>query len=121
MNEDIYAKALELKNNLDNDERIIKLNDLEKKMNEDESVMALAYKKDVASTEYSDILKHYSQDSKEAKEALKKLHLAKEELDNHPLVREYLNAYIEVRDLYSNINEILFSNFQSNLCPKEKN
>ena len=52
--------------------------------------------------------------------ALKELHEAKLNLDNHPLVREYLNAYAEVRELYGEINEILFSNFASNLCPKEK-
>ena len=40
--------------------------------------------------------------------------------DNNPLVREYLEAYKEVRELYDQINEILFSDLSIDLCPKEK-
>ena len=120
MNKDIYTKAENLKELLEKDPLIIKLNELEKKMNEDEEVMSLAYKKDMASVNYSDVLNHFSEESPEAKKALKELHEAKLNLDNHPLVREYLNAYAEVRELYGEINEILFANFASNLCPKEK-
>lgn len=120
MEKDIYLKAENLKELLSKDPRIIKLNELEKKMNEDEEVMSLAYKKDMASVNYSDILNHFSKDSKEAQKALKELHEAKLNLDNHPLVKEYMKAYIEVRELYEEINKILFANFASNLCPKEK-
>ena len=120
MNKDIYTKVENLKELLEKDPRIIKLNELEKKMNEDEEVMSLAYKKDMASVNYSDVLNHYSKDSKEAESALKTLHEAKLKLDSHPLVVSYLKAYKEVRDLYNEINEILFSDFSANLCPKEK-
>ena len=120
MNKDIYSKAENLKELLSQDPRIIRLNELDKKMDEDEEVMSLAYKKDMAAVKYSDTLNHFSEDSEEAKKALKELHEAKLKLDNHPIVKEYMKAYIEVRDLYNEINEILFSNFQSNLCPKDK-
>ena len=120
MSNDIYSKANDLKERLNNDPRVILLNKLEKEMNENEEVMALAYKKDMACLKYSDVLKHFSEDSQEAKEALKELHEAKKNLDSHPLVKDYLKAYSEVRDLYASINEILFSNFTPNLCPKEK-
>ena len=43
------------------------------------------------------------------------LFLKKEALDNHPLVRKYLKAYQEVRDLYFEINDILFSNLSLKL------
>ena len=119
MPENIYLQAEELKEKLTNDPRIISLNEIEKRMNESEEVMALTYKKDMAAVDYSDTLNHFPEDSKEAKEALKKLHEAKLNLDNHPLVKEYLKAYKEVRELYQNINEIVFGNFSSNLCPKE--
>ena len=121
MSKDVYLKAEELKELLDNDSRIILLNKLEKEMSENEEVMALSYKKDMAAVNYSDTLNHFSEDSDEAKEALKKLHEAKLSLDNHPVVKSYLKAYKEVRELYQEINEIVFSNFSSNLCPKEKN
>ena len=120
MSENIYLQAEELKKSLSNDPRVIRLNELEKKMNDDEEVMALAYKKDMAAVNYSDILNHFKDDSKEATEALKVLHQAKLDLDNHPLVQEYLKAYKEVRELYEQINEILFANFSANLCPKDK-
>lgn len=120
MEKDIYLKAENLKELLNKDPRIIKLNELEKKMNEDEEVMSLAYKKDMASVNYSDVLNHFSEESKETQKALKELHEAKLNLDNHPLVKEYMKAYKEVRELYEEINKILFANFTSNLCPKEK-
>ncbi len=121
MPKDIYQKTLDLKDKINSDPRVILLNKLEKEMNDNEEVMALAYQKDMAAVSYSDVLNHYSEDSKEAQEALKKLHEAKLKLDNHPLVRDYLKAYAEVRDLYNQINEVLFSDFAANLCPKEKN
>ena len=121
MSKDIYQKASDLKETLDKDSRILLLNKLEKEMDESEEVMALAYQKDMASVKYSDILNHFSKESDEAKQALKELSLAKEKLNNHPLVKEYLKVYGEVRDLYMEINDILFSDFSANLCPKEKN
>ena len=108
--DDIYSLSYELKDLLTNDPRIIRLNELEKKMNEDEEVMALAYQKDLAVSSYSDALNHFAKDSEEVKKAQHDLHLKKEALDNHPLVKEYLKAYSEVRDLYLSINDILFSN-----------
>lgn len=120
MEKDIYLEAENLKEILQNDPRIIHLNELEKKMSDSEEVMSLAYKKDMAAVNYSDILNHFSRDSEEAQKALKVLHQAKLDLDNHPLVQEYMSAYKEVRELYDEINEILFSNFSPNLCPKDK-
>ena len=113
--DDIYSLSYELKDLLTNDSRIIRLNELEKKMNENEEVMALAYQKDVAATEYSDALNHFAKDSEEAKKAQHNLHTKKEALDNHPLVRDYLKAYSEVRDLYFELNDILFSHLNLNM------
>lgn len=120
MDKSIYEKAENLKELLEEDPRVKRLNELEKKMNEDEEVMSLAYKKDMAAVKYSDILNHFSEESEEAKKALKELHEAKLKLDNHPVVKEYMKAYIEVRELYGEINEIVFANFSSNLCPSKK-
>ena len=113
--DDIYSLSYELKDLLTNDPRIIRLNELEKKMNENEEVMALAYQKDVAVTEYSDSLNHFAKDSEEVKKAQHNLYIKKEALDNHPLVRDYLKVYSEVRDLYFELNDILFSNLNLNM------
>ena len=112
---DIYSLSYELKDLLVNDLRVIRLNELEKKMNENEEVMALAYQKDIAVTEYSDALNHFAKDSDKVKKAQHNLHIKKEALDNHPLVRDYLKAYSEVRDLYFKLNDILFSNLNLNM------
>ncbi len=114
----IYLLAGELKDLLDNDERIIRLNKLENELNNNEEVMALSYQKDLAVSAYSDALNHFANDSEEIKQYQHELFLKKEALDNHPLVKSYLKAYSEVRDLYFQINEILFNDLS--LHQKEK-
>ena len=114
----IYLLAGELKDLLDNDERIIRLNKLENELNNNEEVMALSYQKDLAVSAYSDALNYFANDSEEIKKYQHELFLKKEALDNHPLVKSYLKAYSEVRDLYFQINEILFNDLS--LHQKEK-
>ena len=114
----IYLLAGELKDLLDNDERIIRLNKLENELNNNEEVMALSYQKDLAVSSYSDALNHFANNSEEMKKYQHDLFLKKEALDNHPLVKEYLKAYSEVRDLYFQVNEILFNDVS--LHKKEK-
>lgn len=108
--QDIYSLSYELKELLSQDERVVLLNKLEKEMNDNEEVMALAYQKDLAITNLSDAINHFGENSEEAKKAQHELFLKKEALDNHPLVRDYLKAYQEVRELYFDLNDILFSN-----------
>ncbi|MBQ6730353.1 MAG: YlbF family regulator [Bacilli bacterium] len=108
MMKDIYETAYELKDLLSQDERIKRLNELEQKMNSDNEVIALAYQKDIAVSNYSDILNHFSEDSEEVKKAQRELYERKLALDTHPLVRQYLNAYKEVRDLSIQMNALLF-------------
>jgi cell fate (sporulation/competence/biofilm development) regulator YlbF (YheA/YmcA/DUF963 family) len=110
--QDIYSLSYELKELLSQDERVVLLNKLEKEMNDNEEVMALAYQKDLAISNLSDAINHFGENSEEAKKAQHELFLKKEALDNHPLVRDYLKAYQEVRELYFNLNDILFSNLR---------
>ena len=121
MASNIYFLASELKELLDNDERIIRLNELEKKLTNDEEVMALTYQKDVAVSNYSDALNHYANDSEEIKKFQHDLFVKKEALDNHPIVKDYLSAYTAVRDLYFQINEILFGDLSTHMKPHKEN
>lgn len=121
MASNIYFLASELKELLDNDERIVRLNELEKKLNESEEVMALSYQKDIAVSNYSDALNHYANDSEGIKKFQHDLFVKKEALDNHPIVKDYLNAYAAVRDLYFQINEILFGNLSTHMKPHKEN
>lgn len=111
----IYFLASELKDLLDNDERIVRLNELENKLVNNEEVMALTYQKDIAVSDYSDALNHFDDKSEEMKKFRHALFAKKEALDNHPLVKEYLKAYSEVRDLYYKLNDILFGDLSLHL------
>ena len=108
-------KLLELTNNLkseiDNDSRFILLNQLDKEISCNEEVMALAYKKDLASTLYSDLLKIYKEDSNEVEAARRELYEAKKNLDSHPLIKEYNRAFKEVNLVLNKVNTTLFKDF----------
>ncbi|NLZ15253.1 MAG: YlbF family regulator [Erysipelotrichaceae bacterium] len=115
MNNDIYSIASELKKILEDDSRLKLLNDLEQQMNDNEEVMALAYQKDIASAEYSDALSHFREDDDITIKARQQLYRSKKNLDEHPLVRQYLKAYSEVRNLYLEINNILFGDLSMHM------
>ena len=117
MNEELLELTNKLKIAIEKDERIISLNEIEKKMNDNEEVMALSYRKDVSLDEYNEACRHFSDESEPVVKARQKLANAKKELESHPLVREYLSAYQKVRILYEHINETLFSYLNKNLCP----
>lgn len=117
---ELYQKIEELKSLIENDERVIKLKEAEIKMNNSEEVQLLSYKKDLAASDYSDILNHFSRESETSKKYQKVLYENKKKLDEHPLVKEYMYWYIKVRDLYNEINEILFSHLEEDLSPKGK-
>ena len=112
MDEQIYTLTKKLKFALDNDERIIVLNNIEKEMNDNEEVMALAYRKDLASDEYNDLLKIYDENHPSVAAAKERLYLAKKRLDEHHLVKRYLEAFREVKLLLFEVNKILFDDFK---------
>ena len=115
MDEHIYDLVNKLKTVLDNDERIIALNKIENEMNKNEEVMLLSYQKDLASNEYSDLLKIYDENSDQVLASRKRLLAAKMRLESHPVVKEYMKAFSEVRLLLFEVNKILFDDY------KEKN
>ena len=118
MEEKIILLSEKLKEAIANDPRYISLNEIEKKMNEDKEVQSLAIAKEKALNEYNDILRHFDRDSNTAKKYQKELYKTKKTLEEHPLVKQYLEKYQEVRILYEHINSILFSDLNSSLCPK---
>ena len=120
MEEDIYSLAEKVKEALNNDPRYIALNEAEEKMNNDKIVISLVIAKEKALNEYNDILRHFDRESDTAKKYQKALYVAKKQLEEHPLVKDYLAKYQQVRILYEQINSILFSDLNPSLCPKEK-
>lgn len=118
MDEILNKKVLLLREALNKDKRIIALNNIEKEMNDSEDVMRLAYQKDMALDKYSDALKTFGENTKEAEKALKELASKKKELDLHPLVAKYNTAYKNVRLLYEQINNLLFGYLNTKACSK---
>ena len=116
MTEELLDLVYKLKETLSKDPRIIKLDELEDKMNNSNEVAKLAIKKEAASDDYNFALSHFAKDSKEVESAQKKLYEAKKELDLHPIVKEYLEQYKIVREYYKEINDILFSIINKDKC-----
>lgn len=119
MKESIYNLAYKLHDDLIKDPRIIKLNELENKLNNDNDVIRLVIAKDTANDKYIEMKKYFKDGSNEVDNALKDLVKAKKELDSHPLVREYLDSYSKVRDILLYINSNIFNIINSDFCPKD--
>lgn len=116
MNEELFDLIYKLKDSLANDPEVKKLEELEEKMSNSLDVAKLANKKEIASDEYNFALSHFDEKSNEVIQAQKKLYEVKKELDLHPLVKEYMEQYKIVRNLYKEINDTLFSIINKEKC-----
>lgn len=112
MNEKLANSLSLLKREIENSEEMKKLKFLDKQMSENEVVIRLAYKKDMASVKYDDALKHFGENSQEANSAQKELYQAKLKLDKNELVIQYMEQYKIVKKMYDKINEELFVPFK---------
>ena len=111
MNEIMLDKVEKLKKEITNHPDFIRLNELEKELNENDEVMKLCYRKDVCVTNYEDSMRYFGENSDEALKAQKLLYDAKLELDLNPLVKKYNEQYKKVKELYDKINKEIFSKF----------
>ena len=116
MEDKIYFLAKDINSELNNNPDVILLNKLEKELNDSYEVYTLSNKKDEALEKYLSNKEALGEDSEITKQSLKELSLAKEALNNHPLVKEYLSVYSRVRDLYLEINNILLDDFRKGRC-----
>jgi hypothetical protein len=112
MEKELEESLLILANALKSDPRVVKLDQLEKRLMVDPAVLELSKHKDAAEQAYSLVLSYANEKSPEALAAQKQLYLAKKALDENPLVREYNAAYIVVRDLYMALDDILYAPFR---------
>ena len=119
MNEEIIKSIESLGKALKEDPRILLLNQLEEELSNNPEVIELSKKKDALEREYETVLSYAKEDSEEAKKCEKSLYEAKLALDSHPLVREYNSLYVPVRDLYMQIDDILFGPFRSKTLSHE--
>ncbi len=112
MNEKTICSIESLKKAIDEDPRILLLNELERKVSENEEVKKLSDSLKEKEKGYSFLLAHYGEKNEKTIAMQRSLYEAKLALDSYPLVKEYSTAYIAVRDLYMLIDDILFSPYR---------
>lgn len=115
----LIENLYQFKDMISQDERIILLNQYEDEMMNDEEVMKLTYIKDKCNREYEDTLRFHDEMDECVKEKRNKLIKSKDNLYAHPLVKRYLKQYNEINNLFLQINEIIFGNFNENFCIKD--
>ncbi len=120
MEDVLMSKIYQLKECLLRDERVLDLEAKEKRMEQDEEVMVLSYRFNCAQNDYNDALRHYEEGSQELLAYQKKLYESKKALESHPLVQDYLKAYKKVRELYHEMESVLFADFKENINCQEK-
>lgn len=121
MDETILRKTYTLQHAIENDERVQRLVQKEKEMEEDEEVMVLSYHFSLAQNDYNDALRHFSEESEEVRKAQRVLFEKKKQLDEHPKVRAYLLAFQEVRHMYDQMQMDLFDPFiKHDSCHEKK-
>lgn len=119
MEETVLKAINELSVALKEDPRVKELNSIEEKLYDDQTLIELVKKKNDLERDYESSLSYLSPDSEEAYLKQKALYEAKFELDSYPLVKKYNEAYIKVRDLYMNIDDIIFGPYRSKTLSSE--
>ena len=120
MNEQLSIKIDELNNSIKRSVLYKKLIRSEKKMTNSEEVKSLAKIKDDAIATYNHFVSINGVSSTMNEIYLKKLHLAKKNLEENKLVRKYLKYYSKYHLLLIDINMILFKDFKRELCQNKK-
>lgn len=97
---DIYLEIEKLSDELNNRDELKLIRKVEEELKSNDEVLKLVNEFNIAQSEYNSALNHFEFDSLEAKEYQKKLFDKNNELNSHPLVKEYL-------ELLNKINEPL--------------
>jgi cell fate (sporulation/competence/biofilm development) regulator YlbF (YheA/YmcA/DUF963 family) len=110
---EIISLALTLKEELEADDRVKRLNQLDAALNQDQSLIQLTEKYHQAQANYQAMWESYGDDSPHLLRARAELHQVKTQVDTNPLVRDYLKAYGQVREIYQRIQQTIFLPFKS--------
>jgi cell fate (sporulation/competence/biofilm development) regulator YlbF (YheA/YmcA/DUF963 family) len=110
---EIIALSYQLKEQLEHDPRVLRLTELDAALNQNQTLLQLTETYQQAQANYQSMWESYGDDSPHVLRARATLHQVKTQVDSHPLVREYLQAYGQVRMLYQVIQQKIFSPFKS--------
>lgn len=112
MEENLIKSLNELKDALTNDPRVIALNEAEQSLYADPALIELIKKKNAAEEDYQLALRIYGEKDEKTKEKEKALYIAKLQMDENETAKNYSELYIVVRDLYMQIDDVIFSPFR---------
>ncbi len=104
---------------LEKDERVLSCREKEKSLEKDEEAKKLSLEVQAKSSIYEENRNHFGVNSPEAEESLHQLYLAKKKLDELPSSLEYTSSFIKMRDLYDQIDALLFGDFRSLVCKRK--
>jgi cell fate (sporulation/competence/biofilm development) regulator YlbF (YheA/YmcA/DUF963 family) len=110
---EIITLAQNVKDDLESDERVLKLNELDKALNQNQTLLLLTETYQRAQNNYQSMWESFGDDSPQLLRARSELHQVKIQVDSHPLVRDYLKAYGLVRVLYTQIQQRIFAPFKA--------
>jgi len=112
---ELLSSTFQLKQLLDDDKRMQRLSIIECELNQDLHVLKLSQVMQQRADAYAASMESESL----SKAAQQQLHLAKRELESHPLVRRYYEAYRPVRELFDLIQTELFAPFNLHICGED--
>ena len=112
MDEKLARQVEELKKAMGEDPRFQELNEADSLLRKDPEALSLEGEKEKAEEAFNEALRHYGEKSSEAVEARKVLYRAKLALDECPAAKRYYAAYVPVRDLLAQIDDMLFGEFR---------
>lgn len=112
MKKELLDAAISFKEAYQSDPRFLRLKESEEAALSSPEVLALHQKMETIMAAYQEALSHNSPNKAELEH---ELHLAKLALDNHPLMKEYNEAFVVVRDLQLYFDDILFGPFNKRI------
>lgn len=110
---ELITLAHQLKETLEEDHRVVLLNQLDQQLNQNQTLLALSESYQRAQANYQAMWESYGDDSPHLLRARAELHQVKLQVDSHPLVRDYLKTYGQVREIYQTIQHKIFAPFKS--------
>lgn len=112
MNEELLNKIERLNSALKASKEYEELKEFETRLDSNDEVKILSYKKDVAISKYEDALRHYEKNSKEVLDASKEMSEAIFALNNHQVVKAYMEKYEAYNAIINEINKSLFDFYE---------
>ena len=110
---ELITLARELKETLEQDQRVVLLNQLDQLLNQNQTLLTLSETYQRAQANYQSMWESFGDESSHLLRARAELHQVKIQVDSHPLVRDYLKSYGQVREIYQMIQQKIFTPFKS--------